>query len=60
MVEQKIYSQKLALMLIHNGCRLIRVEPNPEKPEFKVYIFETTPELLMGMSIYTELKHKGD
>ena len=56
--EQKIYSQKLALTLIHEGCKLLGVEPNPNKPEYDVYIFENSSKLQLVMYLYTKLKKK--
>lgn len=42
--EKKIYTRRLAYQLRCAGFRILRVEPNPKKPQLDVYIFESTPQ----------------
>ena len=44
MTEKIIYTRWLAVELIKAGFPAIRVEPNPEKPRFKRWVFKETPE----------------
>lgn len=37
-----IYSQRLAAMLMSNGCRLKKIKPDKDKPNFNVFFFENT------------------
>jgi len=40
-----IFSQRIAIALERQGFKLIRMAPNRNKPELKVYYFEDTVEL---------------
>lgn len=42
--EKKIYTRRLAYQLRCAGFDIVRVEPNPKKPQFDVYIFNATPQ----------------
>lgn len=45
-----IYSRKMAVYLRNRGCKIVRVEANPYKPEFDMWIFEDTQELRNAMN----------
>ena len=55
---KKIFKQKLATQLLINGHNLIKTEPNTYKPEFSVYLFEETVELLDDLTKFTNLLEK--
>lgn len=42
--EKKIYTRRLAYQLRCAGFDIVRIEPNPKKPQFDVYIFKATPQ----------------
>ena len=35
-----IYSRKMAVFLRNKGCKIVRTETNPYKPEFDIWVFE--------------------
>ena len=39
---KRIYTKSVALELRKRGFKIIRTEPNENKPEFDVYVFEET------------------
>ena len=46
MAEKIIYTKKIAYDLRKLGCKIIRVEPNPNKPQFDCYVFEETDDFI--------------
>lgn len=40
-----IYSRKMAVFLRNKGCKIIRTETNPYKPEFDIWVFENNDVL---------------
>lgn len=54
MKEKIIFSRKMAYELRKHGFNILRVEPNPYKPEFDCYIFEETQELCNMMNQYSK------
>ena len=47
---KKIYTRRLAVELRRRGFNILATEPNPNKPEFDVYLFEDTSELQRALS----------
>ena len=45
MTEKKVYTRRIAYELRLKGFKIIRLEPNPNRPEFNIYVFQNTPEL---------------
>ena len=45
MTEKKVYTRRIAYELRLKGFKIIRLEPNPNRPEFNIYVFQSTPEL---------------
>lgn len=43
---KKVFSSKVANQLCHMGFRIIGTEPNMIKPQYDVFLFEETEELL--------------
>lgn len=54
--EKTIFTRRMALYLRQNGFSIIRTEPNRQKPEFDVYIFNDTPQLQQAITEYTRSK----
>ena len=50
---KKIFKRKIASQLSVNGHKLIATEPNKYKPNFSVYLFEETVELLNDLTKLT-------
>lgn len=50
MTEKKIYTRWLAIALIQAGFPVVRVEPHPEKPQFKCWVFEDTAEFSVAFA----------
>ena len=46
MTEKTIYTKRVAYELRKQGFPIVRVEVNPNKPQFDCWVFEETPELL--------------
>lgn len=49
MKEKIIYTRWLACELRKQGFPIVRVEVNPNKPEFDCYVFEETAELVAAL-----------
>lgn len=49
---RQIYSMKMAIYLMEKGFKAESITVNPFKPEFKMWIFKETQELLDAMSNY--------
>lgn len=45
MNEYIIYTRRIAYLLRKQGYKIIRTEPNPNKPEFDCYVFEDSEGL---------------
>lgn len=43
---KKVFSSKVANQLCHRGFRIIGTEPNMIKPQYDVFLFEETEELI--------------
>lgn len=43
---KKVFSSKIANQLCHMGFKIIGTEPNMIKPQYDVFLFEETEELL--------------
>lgn len=57
MKTKKVFSKRLAIELRKRGFGILETEVNTKKPEFDVYIFESTAELESAFSqIVKELK----
>ena len=50
---KRIYTKSVALELRKRGFRIIRTEPNENKPEFDVYIFEETENFKAALTDIT-------
>ena len=48
--EKKVFKQKIAGILIAYGHKLIRLEPNREKPELNVFVFKETSSLIENIT----------
>ena len=48
-MEKIIYTRWLAYELRKQGFPIVRVEPNPHKPEFDCYVFAETAELIEAL-----------
>lgn len=55
MKEKIIYTNWVAAELRRRGFSIVRVEVNPNKPQFDCYVFEATAELLKAL---TEITNK--
>lgn len=55
MNEKVIYSKRVAYELRKRGFHILRTEVNLYKPQFDIWIFEETPELLIAL---TELSRR--
>jgi hypothetical protein len=49
-----IYSQRLAAMLMANGCRLKKMKPDKDKPNYNVFFFENTKQVKELISEYRQ------
>ena len=45
MTEKKDYTRRITNEIRLKGFKIIRLEPNPNRPEFNIYVFQSTPEL---------------
>ena len=43
---KKVFSSKVANRLCHMGFKIVGTEPNMIKPQYDVFLFEETEELL--------------
>lgn len=50
---KRIYTKSVALELRRRGFKIIRTEPNENKPEFDVYIFKDTPRFKAALTDIT-------
>ena len=50
---KKIYTKSVALELRKRGFKIIRTEPNENKPEFDTYIFEETSDFKKALTDIT-------
>jgi hypothetical protein len=48
-----IFSKWVAYELRKQGFQILRVEINPNKPEFDCWVFEETPEMLKALTRIT-------
>ena len=55
MKEKVIYTKWLAYELRKQGFPIVRVEVNPNKPQFDCWVFEETPEFI---KVFTKLISK--
>lgn len=55
MKEKVIYSKWVAYELRKKGFEILRVEINPNKPQFDCWVFEETKEMLEA---FTEITKK--
>ena len=52
-VTKRIYSKSVALELRKRGFKIIRTEPNENKPEFDVYVFQGSDSLESALTEIT-------
>lgn len=50
---KRIYTKSVALELRKRGFKIIRTEPNENKPEFDAYIFEETENFKKALTDIT-------
>ena len=50
MAEKTIYSKWVAYELRKQGFPIVRVEINPNKPQFDCWVFEETAEMLKALT----------
>ena len=55
MKEKVIYTRRVAYELRKMGFPIVRVEINPNKPEFDCYVFENTKELAAALTKLTRV-----
>lgn len=48
-MEKIIYTRWVACELRKQGFPIVRVEVNPNKPQFDCYVFAETPELIEAL-----------
>lgn len=48
--EKVIYARWLAYELRKQGYPIVRVEPNPHKPEFDAYVFAETADFIKALT----------
>ena len=53
MAEKIIYSKWVAYELRKQGYPIVRVEVNPNKPQFDCWVFEETAEMLNALTRIT-------
>lgn len=56
MNEKVIYTRWLANALVRAGFPVVRIEQNPNKPEFDCYVFAETADFKLAL---TNLANKG-
>lgn len=54
MKEKIIYMPQVARQLREMGFKLLRTEIHPRKPQYDVYVFEETAELLRALTAITQ------
>lgn len=52
-ITKRIYTKSVALELRKRGFKIIRTEPNENKPEFDVYVFEETENFKKALTDIT-------
>lgn len=52
-MEKVVYTRWVACELRKQGFPIVRVEVNPNKPEFDCYVFAATPEMLDAFTAIT-------
>lgn len=52
-MTKRIYTKSVALELRKRGFKIIRTEPNENKPEFDVYVFEDNNNLKNALTEIT-------
>lgn len=52
MMTKKIFTRKLAIYLREKGFRILKTEVNFKYPQYDVFVFEDTPELLDAILEY--------
>lgn len=50
MIEKIIYTKKVAYKLRQQGFPIVRVEANPNKPQFDCYVFEDTKDFQQALT----------
>ena len=50
MKEKVVYTRWLAMELIKQGFPVVRIERNPMKPEFYVWVFAETDEFITAFA----------
>ncbi len=50
MKEKVVYTRWVACELRKQGFPIVRVEVNPNKPEFNCWVFAETPEFLVAFA----------
>lgn len=50
----KCFSSRLAARLTRAGFAIVRTEPNWRKPQYDVFVFEQTPELMRIVQQYSK------
>lgn len=53
MSEKIIYTKKVAYQLRKQGFPIVRVEINPNKPQFDCYVFENTKAFQQALTAIT-------
>ena len=53
MKEKIIYTTWVACELRKQGFPIVRVEPNPNKPQFDCWVFEATDEMIAAFTKIT-------
>ena len=54
--EKTIYTKWVAYELRKKGFPIVRVDINPNKPQFDCYVFAETEEFLAALSVVTRKK----
>lgn len=57
--EYTIYSKWLAFALRKQGFRMIRVDINPNHPQFECWVFEDSADLQMAIRYLAEERKKN-
>ncbi|MFB4471804.1 DUF5659 domain-containing protein [Oceanobacillus caeni] len=51
-----VFSQRMAGFLMLNGCRLLKVKPDKNKPTMNVYYFPNTDNVLRRVNDFLALR----
>ena len=57
MKEKIVYTRWLAIALIRAGFPVVRVEQNPDKPNFDCWVFAETADFKLAFSNIANSKH---